>query len=1742
MNLMGLIPTEEQLEKAKSIEQKLLRRRRTGTLGAGFAIFWAIIQILIASYKDSYLQNIKAFVGYLIKGQWIELFKGDNLLILAVILVFAAGLGIYFVLKWTSFLVKEAEDPFRYTFWIKRFESVDGTPGERLTVEAEDRLRLLHHDLMGRLNERIRRLSLLEVAPASESAEIKRPTSHIHIEGYYAVREEKDGEWIIHVMPRVRIGPEDSPSKLAYPVKCSIVNNSEESKIKLEVSVYKQIVERVYSSIATEIYRQIKLDIKEKISLFPTGYLRAIALYNEAKDFEKSNTIDAYDRAIELYREVKHYFDVKNIRWFTKILIRFPIFWRTRVKFIQMWARAEIGYSKCLIYRRQVSAISGRYMNPIFEIPGKIEEVINILKVLYGNINIGLFGKNNRLNYLLSFLTFPEDSWFRSLFRQPQKILFESQRRVLFNAYTVAALAYYFLGAVKFAEERIEDAKAVAPDLSERDALYLLAAGLVEPDLDKEILLFRKATEIAPNFEIAQYFLAYYSEMRFRTKERIEKARADSIIEEYNEVLKLNPGSLASLSAQGYIKWLLGTSEEIEEAKKKFKEGCELKAIVRETFIGELKYGLARIAAEEGCFNESYDFYNQAIAADPGVGIFSITSSFRALTSYYNYIIPEMLERYRSFKINVENKINSLKKSKEGTFIDGKRKDDNKFSQKTIDVVYSFVLNDYGNACLNYFHRFGDSGQLDNAIKAFEEATRKYSDNAVVYYNLHNAYSWRRAISGKISADLETKILESCEKAEKLAPALPIALISSAQTQARQINDQIRDKKNELETEEKRKKQTEIERKLEKEKKEENLQEILMMNQLQEGETTMKGQLPQSGKLDLEGTQDLVWDRSKRVEELKKEIEGLQKDLRDKVFKKIENIMYQTKLSSLFEGLKIDYDGKGVAELYKKRKKIKRDILDENDIDALRIWAEILSYNIGNEKALEASIKLGELIKDHYPINFDIDTVLLIVYILLKRTEDAKNTRENLNSLVVNWLAQDPIHYTSLNFGIYFGDVLDVDESIRLLYEAIKEEPENGVYYCMLGDVYCRQSNYTKAIESYKIAIELNKTKDYSHKLAEAFFYQGNSMRDKGENIKAEEAYLEALKIEPDNAEYNNNLGNVYYASVGYERSIEFYEKAIGLDPSMAVYHANLGGSYKALGNWKKAEEAYLEALRIEPDSAGYNNSLGNVYYASGDYIKAAELYKKAAELEPNVALYHSNLIKAYIESGNEKEADISYRKAINIDVNNPVYQNALGLALLLSEDYDRALGPCRNAAKLDPTVAIYHASLGGSYRALRNWEKAEEAFLKALKIEPGNAGYNNSLGNIYYESGNYERSIEFYQKAIELDSSVAVYHANLGGSYKALGNLKKAEEAFLNALKIEPDNAVYNNNLGNAYYGSGNYAKSIEFYEKAIELDSSVAVYHSNLGVSYKELGNLKKAEEAFLNALKIEPDNVVYNNDLGNVYYGSGDFEKSIELYKKAIKLDDKVAVYHSNLGSSYRALEKWKEAEKAYKKAIEIEPDNARHNNDLGNVYYESNRHNKSVEFYKRAIKLNPSVAVYHSNLGVSYRALEKRKEAEKAFLEALKIEPDNAVYNNDLGNVYYASGDYIKAAELYKKATELEPNIALYHSNLIKAYIESRNEKEAEISYKKAINIDANDPIYQNALGNVLFGNGIYGKAAERYIKAIEKDPGVQVYISNLILACDKIKDRHKALSLLKSALRLVPGNKEITQAIERLEKK
>ena len=166
--------------------------------------------------EDDYFGTFNEYISTFSSGNFRIILNYEFLIFIGVISLFCIGLFLFMIYRWTGIWLKKTEEPFRYTFNIKPFKRVEHTPGKRFKFKEEDRLNILHHDLMERLNTRVRRLSFLDdkdlnldsnpqdINPTHQESKIipsERFSSHISINGHYVIRE-KNENWIIHIMPR----------------------------------------------------------------------------------------------------------------------------------------------------------------------------------------------------------------------------------------------------------------------------------------------------------------------------------------------------------------------------------------------------------------------------------------------------------------------------------------------------------------------------------------------------------------------------------------------------------------------------------------------------------------------------------------------------------------------------------------------------------------------------------------------------------------------------------------------------------------------------------------------------------------------------------------------------------------------------------------------------------------------------------------------------------------------------------------------------------------------------------------------------------------------------------------------------------------------------------------------------------------------------------------------------------------------------------------------------------------------------------------------------------------------------------------------------------------------------------------------------------------------------------------------------------------------------------------------------
>jgi tetratricopeptide (TPR) repeat protein len=668
------------------IEQGLRRRRALGRAGVIAGLLVASVEVALVIGKSGSWAALKGLGWKKLAADWYTIVP--PFLLAAALVLFVAA----------RFWIRESRSPFRYTCRLVPFDAVAPTP--------KDSLPWLRHDLSELLNDRIGRLSFLEDEPSAPEAW----EAHVHIAGSYLIREDGtedlDGNLrqFIELTPRVRIGGPDAAESLAHTVRYEICDaacrRGPKRPFQLGRDDYDKILERVYFSIATRLYKQIREDVDRKIALLPTRYLRATAYLHEAEDYARSNTLDAYDDAQTLYEKARQLYDLSarplptpRLRRIGALcarpvrgLVALPrrLLARLVLRFAKrdaMLARTEVGLANVLITRRALAQLSGRRVNHIFA----ARQVAECAR--------------NRLVHLT-------------------KIGYPGALESLFDARVTLALVWHYLGSDARAERELDLARSSVPERAEQNAPYLFATALLEPRLTFALSLLRRAVELSPRFEVAQFERAKRAETMWHMRPRLEKTVAESVLEQYTNVVKINPGNIQAWASLGHTHWLLG---ELEEAEADYVRGLEYKQIKRETFVAGLNYGLARIAAERGRFTEAYGHYVASTTASVGEGV-----AHENWAENHNSAVrtTAMLERFEAY---VRRTGRELHKNVFGETPE---------EMRILRSVEAFVKNDYGEACFNFFLRTGDWAYFEKARREFRKARKRNSTYVIPPYNL----------------------------------------------------------------------------------------------------------------------------------------------------------------------------------------------------------------------------------------------------------------------------------------------------------------------------------------------------------------------------------------------------------------------------------------------------------------------------------------------------------------------------------------------------------------------------------------------------------------------------------------------------------------------------------------------------------------------------------------------------------------------------------------------------------------------------------------------------------------------------------------------------------------------------------------------------------------------------------------------------------------------------------------------
>lgn len=248
--------------------------------------------------------------------------------------------------------------------------------------------------------------------------------------------------------------------------------------------------------------------------------------------------------------------------------------------------------------------------------------------------------------------------------------------------------------------------------------------------------------------------------------------------------------------------------------------------------------------------------------------------------------------------------------------------------------------------------------------------------------------------------------------------------------------------------------------------------------------------------------------------------------------------------------------------------------------------------------------------------------------------------------------------------GVIFYQLGKNDMAVKLIKQAIQDNPCVADYHCNIGPAYHALGQMDEAVRSYRNALELKP--DFPL----AYNNLGNVLKDQGKLQEAADSLHKALQCQSDFVLAHNNLGNILKEQGKMAEAVTHYSNAVALKPDFVEAHNNLGAAYEGMGKLEEALDSYRMALALRPDFAEAHNNVAAVFDALGRFDDAVFSLRAALSLKPGYVEALSNLGRVLTAQGRYDEAIDSYRQALAINPNFiKAYDNLL-MTMLCANGY----------------------------------------------------------------------------------------------------------------------------------------------------------------------------------------------------------------------------------------------------------------------------------------------------------------------------------------------------------------------------------------------------------------------------------------------------------------------------------------
>tara|TARA_Y100000004_G_scaffold72520_1_gene81456 strand:- start:225 stop:1556 length:1332 start_codon:yes stop_codon:yes gene_type:complete len=175
-----------------------------------------------------------------------------------------------------------------------------------------------------------------------------------------------------------------------------------------------------------------------------------------------------------------------------------------------------------------------------------------------------------------------------------------------------------------------------------------------------------------------------------------------------------------------------------------------------------------------------------------------------------------------------------------------------------------------------------------------------------------------------------------------------------------------------------------------------------------------------------------------------------------------------------------------------------------------------------------------------------------------------------------------------------------------------------------------------------------------------ALHFYGIWLHQAGRHAEALDKLELSSALEPENAAWHNDLGNVLFALGELDGAAQAYRAALEAAPADHTIWNNLGATHMQRGHNEEAIAAFQRAVEIAPEFLPALLHLGNLFEAAGDKMQASHYQCRAYVLPPMEGKSWEMVGISFYFLGRLEEAAEAYRAWLASEPDNPIAAHML--------------------------------------------------------------------------------------------------------------------------------------------------------------------------------------------------------------------------------------------------------------------------------------------------------------------------------------------------------------------------------------------------------------------------------------------------------------------------------------------------